>query len=167
MRVLGIDPGTRIMGFGLLDFESGKSSLREFGSVPIPAKYAFEKKLKYIHDEVGRIILRSKPDVMAVEEVFVCKNAKTTLKLGHARGVVLLSAAQHDVPVVEYAAREVKQAVVGNGGASKDQIRWMVSQMLRIQIETLDEDAADGLAVALCHGLRQSREALLFTGGRH
>ncbi|NQT24199.1 crossover junction endodeoxyribonuclease RuvC [candidate division KSB1 bacterium] len=166
MRVLGIDPGTRIMGFGLLDFEGGSQTLRDFGSVSINPKNAFEKRLLRIHEEVGQIILRSKPDVMAVEEVFVCKNAKTTLKLGHARGVVLLAAAQHDVPVFEYAPREIKQAVVGQGGASKDQVRWMMSQMLRIPIDTLDEDAADGLAVALCHGLRQSREAILSSGGK-
>ncbi len=166
MRVLGIDPGTRIMGFGLLDFKGGSQTLCDFGSVSINPENAFEKRLQRIHEEVVRIILKSEPDVMAVEEVFVCKNARTTLILGHARGAVLLAAAQQDIPVFEYAPREIKQAVVGRGGASKDQVRWMMSQMFRISIETLDEDAADGLAVALCHGLRQSREAILSSGGK-
>lgn len=166
MRVLGIDPGTRVMGFGLIDFEGGLHTLREFGSVTINASKRFEKRLQCIHKETEQLILRFKPDLMAVEEVFVCKNAKTTLKLGHARGVSLLAAAQHGIVVFEYAPREIKQAVVGKGGASKEQVRWMMSQMLRIPLATLDQDAADGLAVALCHGLRQGRETILTSGGR-
>lgn len=165
MRVLGIDPGTRIVGFGLLDFEGSSHALCEFGCFLINTRQPFEKRLQSIHEKISQFVLKSEPDVMAVEEVYVCKNAKTTLKLGHARGMALLAAAQHNIPVFEYAPREIKQAVVGRGGAAKEQVQWMMSQIFHIPVKSIDENAADALAVALCHGLRQAREEILSTGG--
>lgn len=154
MQVLGIDPGTQSVGFGLVEAKKGNYQALEYGNFFIDKKLSFPQKLKQIHMYFEGMLERCRPDVVAVEEVFVSQNAKTTLKLGHARGVILLAAVEKNIPIVEYAPREIKKAIVGNGGASKSQIQWMTSQMLKINKDALQEDAADGLAVALCHGLR-------------
>ena len=156
MLVLGIDPGTRFIGHGLICVERGNCRAVDYGFFRVNSKLAFPQRLKQIHEVVSDLLDKSKPDSMAVEEVYVSKNAKTTLRMGHARGVILLAAVERGIPVAEYAPREIKQAVLGRGGASKDQVQWMISQMLNIQTDGLQEDAADGLAVALCHGLRSS-----------
>lgn len=155
MRILGIDPGTRIVGYGLVDIEKGRQKAEDFGILVVPDASEFAHKLMQIHTRVSDLLRQMRPDGVAVEEVFVSQNAKTTLKLGHSRGVILLAAAELNIPVHEYAPREIKQAVVGRGGASKEQVKWMMSQILNIRIDDLKEDAADALAAALCHGLRQ------------
>ncbi len=154
MLVLGIDPGTRFVGYGLVQVEKGSCKAVDYGFLPTDNKLSFPQKLKQIYEGVSDLLSQSKPDVVAVEEAYATQNAKTTLRLGHARGVILLSVVEGGIPVVEYAPREIKQAVVGKGGASKVQVQWMVAQMLNINLDGLQEDAADGLAVALCHGLR-------------
>ena len=154
MLVLGIDPGTRSVGFGLVEVNKGNWQALEYGNFCIDTKLPFPQKLKQIHMYFEELLDRCRPEVVAVEEVFVSQNAKTTLRLGHARGVILLAAVEKDIPIAEYAPREIKKAIVGSGSASKSQIQWMTSQMLKINKESLQEDAADGLAVALCHGLR-------------
>jgi len=154
LLVLGIDPGTRSVGYGLVEVNKGNQQAIEYGNFCINTKLSFPQKLKQIHTYFQEMMNRCQPDVVAVEEVFVSQNAKTTLKLGHARGVILLAAVDKDIPIAEYAPREIKQAVVGSGSASKSQVQWMISQMLNINKDGLQEDAADGLAVALCHGLR-------------
>jgi crossover junction endodeoxyribonuclease RuvC len=156
LLVLGIDPGTRSVGYGLVRMEAGRCSAVDHGFFRVDHKLHFPHRLKQIHGFVSDLLDKHRPDVLAVEEVYVSQNAKTTLRLGHARGVILLAAVEKGIPVAEYAPREVKQAVLGSGGASKDQVQWMMAQMLRIRTEDLQEDAADGLAVALCHGLRES-----------
>jgi crossover junction endodeoxyribonuclease RuvC len=156
VRILGIDPGTRIVGYGLVNIEKGRQRAEDFGIFAVSGTVPFSHKLKQIHTWVSDLIKQFHPDGVAVEEVFVSQNAKTTLKLGHSRGVILLAAAEQNLPVHEYAPREIKQAVVGRGSASKEQVKWMISQMLNIRIDDLKEDAADALAAALCHGLRQS-----------
>jgi len=154
LQVLGIDPGTRSVGFGLIETEKGHCQALEYGNFCIDTKLSFPLKLKQIHMYFEGMLDRCQPDVVAVEEVFVSQNAKTTLRLGHARGVIILAAVEKDIPIAEYAPREIKKAIVGSGSASKSQIQWMTSQILKINKESLQEDAADGLAVALCHGLR-------------
>ena len=106
------------------------------------------------YEEVNTLFKKMNPDVVAIEEVYVSQNAKTTLRLGHARGVILLSAVNNMIEISEYAPREIKQAVCGNGNASKEQIQWMVANMLNLDVNKLTRDAADALAVAICHGLR-------------
>ena len=154
MLVLGIDPGTRFVGYGLVQAEKGSYKAVDYGFLPTDNKLSFPQKLKQIYESVSTLLSQSKPDVVAVEETYATQNAKTTLRLGHARGVILLSVVEGGIPVVEYAPREIKQAVVGRGAASKVQVQWMVAQILSIDPGELQEDAADGLAVALCHGLR-------------
>ncbi|MBN1780988.1 crossover junction endodeoxyribonuclease RuvC [bacterium] len=161
MIVLGIDPGTVYLGYGVIETRGNQAAAIDYGRVKIKSNLPFAEKLKLIYDSVCELIEKTASDVMAVEDVFVSCNAKTSLKLGHARGVVLLAAAHHHVPVSEYAPREIKQAVIGRGNASKSQIQWIMAQMLNLNGQTLEEDAADGLAVALCHGLRARSSALI------
>ena len=161
MRVLGIDPGTRCVGYGFVRVEPSGSEAVDFGVLRVETRLPFPEKLKRIHSAVSELLEQHRPDAVAVEEVFVSQNAKTTLRLGHARGVILLAAVEGGFDVAEYAPRAVKQAVLGNGSASKEQVIWMVSRMLRLPEESLEEDAADALAVALCHGLRCKTDALL------
>lgn len=154
--VLGIDPGTHFVGYGVVRVEGGEGEAVDYGFFRVDGKLPFPQKLQQIHAVVSDLLDRVSPDAMAVEEVYVSRNAKATLRLGHARGVILLAAVERGIPVAEYAVREVKQAVVGKGGASKDQVQWMMQKILHLDDEKLTEDAADGLAVALCHGLRTS-----------
>jgi len=157
LLILGIDPGIHVVGYGLVKMESRHFSAVDYGFLPTDETLAFPQRLKQIYDAVSELLNRCQPDVVVVEEVFVSQNAKTTLKLGHARGVILLAAMERNLPIAEYAPREVKQAVLGKGGASKRQVQWMMAQMLHLKEEKLQEDAADGLAVALCHGLRSCK----------
>ena len=156
MFVLGIDPGSRFVGYGLVRIENRKNHAVDYGYFQVNTKVDFPNRLKEIYDFIITLIERCKPDVMAVEEVFVSQNAKTTLRLGHARGVILLAAVEKKIPVFEYAPREIKQAVVGRGGASKEQIQWMVRQIFNLKDDKIQADAADGLAVAFCHCIRSN-----------
>jgi crossover junction endodeoxyribonuclease RuvC len=154
VRVLGIDPGTRIIGFGFVETGPERCRALEFGVLRIDQKHSSARRLKQIHEFVSGLVDRLRPDAVAVEEVFVSQNARTTLRLGHARGVILLSVMEAGIEPSEYAPREIKKAVLGQGGASKDQVRWMMARLLNLDLNTLEEDAADALAAALCHGLR-------------
>jgi crossover junction endodeoxyribonuclease RuvC len=152
--ILGIDPGTTLIGYGLLDFENDKPRAVDCGVIRVRKKYAFQIQLQQIYREVTTLLEQTNPQVVAIEEVYVSQNAKTTLRLGHARGVILLAAVNKGISVTEFAPREVKQAVCGNGNASKQQIQWMVANLLHLDAAGLSEDAADAMAVALCCGLR-------------
>ena len=156
LRVLGIDPGTRFVGHGRVVIEVNGYQALKYGCIRINSKNPFPERLRQIHQAVSELINETSPDAVAVEDVFVSQNAKTALRLGHARGVILLAAIEKNIEVAEYAPREIKQAVLGRGGASKVQVQRMMAQILDLQDETLQEDAADGLAVALCHGLRNT-----------
>jgi len=159
LRVLGIDPGMHTVGYGLVRLEGNSCAAETYGIFRPEKKDPFPQRLYRIHEFIIGLLQELKPDRMAVEEVYINQNARTSLMLGHARGVIMLAAVENATPVSEYAPREIKQAVVGNGGASKQQIQWMMGQLLHIRVEELDEDAADGLAVALCHGLRHSKDS--------
>lgn len=156
MIILGIDPGTRLLGYGVIEAEGSRYRPVEFGTVKIHTRLTFPEKLLSIHQQVSALLDRFKPDEVAIEESYVTQNAKTTLRLGHARGVILLAAARKKIPIGEYAPRTVKQSVCGVGNAGKQQVRWMVSKMLGLAAEDLEEDASDALAVCLCHILRGS-----------
>ena len=152
--MLGIDPGTQYMGYGLIRVDNGVCKAVDHGFFRMDKRLSFPHRLRQIYETVSDLLDKFKPDTVAVEEVYVSQNAKSTLRLGHARGVILLAAVVREIPVAEYAPREVKQAVSGRGNASKDQVQWMMAHMLDVSMDDLQEDAADGLAVALCHGLR-------------
>lgn len=150
MIILGIDPGSRITGFGLVEEKGGHLAHIENGLILLPASRSSPEKLALLFRDMQKLIERYHPGVVSVENVFYSKNIKSTLKLGEARGMALLAASLGAVPVVEYAARAVKQAVAGYGAAPKEQIQRTVRSLLRLP-EIPEENAADALALAICH----------------
>jgi len=150
LRILGIDPGSRLTGFGVLDFDADSATYVASGTVQ-STDGDFPDRLKLIFESVAEIVSQYHPDVVAIESVFVHKNAGSALKLGHARSAAICATFESDVEVFEYAPRAIKQAVVGNGSATKEQVQHMVISLLRLDGEP-SADAADALATALCHG---------------
>lgn len=151
MRVMGIDPGTLTSGYGIVVEEDHKLFHIVSGGISPSAKQPFPKRLKKIYEELEKIIATHRPQVVVVEDLFVSKNIKSALKLGHARGVAILAAMNAGLPVFEYAPLEVKQAVVGNGKADKKQVQMMVKALLSLPKAPHPADAADALAAAICH----------------
>jgi len=149
-RILGIDPGSRFTGFGVLDFTGDQATYVASGTVK-SLDGDFPDRLKQIFTSIGDIVSEYRPDVVAIESVFMHKNAGSALKLGQARAAALCATFSLDVEVFEYAPREIKQAVVGTGSATKDQVQHMVVSLLALQ-GVPASDAADALATALCHG---------------
>jgi crossover junction endodeoxyribonuclease RuvC len=149
--VLGIDPGSIVTGFGLVVRDEAGMRLLAVGHVKSTSKTPLPERLRDIHAETVRLIELHRPDEIAVENVFQSKNVKSALKLGHARGVALLAAAQQLRPIFEYAPREVKQSVVGNGAATKGQVAAMVDRLLGLGGRGMLEDESDAVAVAICH----------------
>lgn len=149
MRILGVDPGSRITGYGIVENVGGKLIHVAHGKIKSSGKN-FPLQLLNIQTELSALIQSHVPDVMAVEEVFYARNVQSALKLGHVRGVALITAALNRIDVFEYSPTEVKKALTGYGRAEKDQLRYMVCTLLQIdQISSLD--ASDALAVAICH----------------
>lgn len=151
-RVLGIDPGTAVTGYGLVETRAGRGPrLVECGVIRTSARNSLARRIREIHDEVSGLVHRHAPDAAAVETVFHGRNARSALTLGHARGAILLAFSLADVRVAEYAPAEIKKAVTGTGRATKDQVAYMVQHHLRLRDVPRPHDAADGVAVALCH----------------
>jgi len=150
MRVLGIDPGSRRTGWGVVQLEGTRLRHIGAGTIAVPAKLALPKRLHLIHQELQRIISEHQPEVVAVEEIFFAKYANAALKLGHARGVALLVAAESEIDVHEYPPAIVKRTVVGRGGADKVQVGRLITALLGLASPP-EEDAADALAVAITH----------------
>jgi crossover junction endodeoxyribonuclease RuvC len=149
-RILGIDPGSRLTGFGVLDFAGDRPTYVASGTVRTP-EGSFPDRLKRIFVSVGEIVEKYQPDIVAIESVFMARNAGSALKLGHARSAALCATFAFDVEVFEYAPREIKQAIVGNGSASKEQVQHMIVSLLQLD-GAPSSDAADALAAAICHG---------------
>jgi crossover junction endodeoxyribonuclease RuvC len=158
-RILGIDPGSRLTGFGVLDFEGDKASYVASGTIKSPDG-SFPDRLKKIFDSVSDVVAQYQPDIVAIESVFMAKNAGSALKLGHARSAAICATFAFDIEVFEYAPREIKQAVVGTGSASKDQVAHMVVSLLQLDGAPAS-DAADALAAAICHGHQRHMQARL------
>jgi crossover junction endodeoxyribonuclease RuvC len=153
--VLGVDPGTVVTGFGVVSRAAGgAASLLECGVIRTRTRGTLAERLREIHLGLLEVVERHRPDMLAVEGVFYAKNVRTSVVLGHARGAVLLAAALRGVPVAEYPPAEVKSAVVGVGRATKDQVGFMVQKLLRLREPPRPHDAADAIAVALCHCFR-------------
>jgi len=155
MRILGIDPGSRLTGYGCIDWSSNRISLVTHGTLHLAntsgkATIPLEERLLSIYEGLGRIIREYKPDLMAVEKVFFAKNAVSALKLGQARGAVLLTGMIHGLKIAEYSPTEVKLAIVGHGQADKEQVAKMIEYMIGAQ-EFASTDASDALALAICH----------------
>ena len=150
--ILGIDHGTMVTGYGVIDCKSSKQySLRECGVFRTSAQQLLGVRVREIYDEVKGTIERFNPDIVVVEDVFVGKNARSALMLGHARGVILLAAEVCDIPLVQYTPREIKKAVTGNGNATKDQVAFMVQKSLCLKEAPSPSDASDAVAAALSH----------------
>lgn len=162
--ILGIDPGSRMTGYGVIRQQGNQLSYIASGCINAagtPAKpYTLAEKLKVIHDGVQELIAQFQPDEFAIEQVFMARNPDSALKLGQARGAAIVAAACANLPVAEYAARLVKQAVVGTGAADKAQVQHMVVAMLKLSHRP-QADAADALAVALCHAHNRNQAILL------
>ena len=158
MRVLGIDPGTAVTGFGVVEAGNGRPGpghLVECGVIRFARRSPLPRRLHELHAGIVELIDRHQPDVLALENAFYHKNVRTTLVLGHARGVVLLAAQQAGLVIAEYPPATVKKTVVGAGGAHKSQVGAMVARLLRLRQAPRPADAADGVAVALTHLLRR------------
>ncbi|MEJ2558583.1 MAG: crossover junction endodeoxyribonuclease RuvC [Anaerolineae bacterium] len=151
MRVLGIDPGTAITGYGIVEGEGDSLTLVTYGAITTPANQPLPQRLQQIYRQLQALIAEWHPESAAVEELFFSKNARTALVVGHARGVALLAITDADLPIQEYKPAEVKQAVAGYGGAPKDQVQGMVQLLLGMEDIPRPDDAADALAVAICH----------------
>ncbi|MDP9469248.1 MAG: crossover junction endodeoxyribonuclease RuvC [Chloroflexota bacterium] len=150
MRILGVDPGTALLGYGVVEGE-GDPALRAYGVVETRPDRPMPDRLVFLFDHLSDLISLHRPDVMAVEQLFFARNVTTAIAVGQARGVALLAAARLGVPIVEYSPSEVKHAVVGYGKADKAQIQEMVRLILRLDRIPQPDDAADALAVAICH----------------
>lgn len=152
MLALGIDPGTATTGFGLVrETASGSLEMVAYGTVLTPAGMEPEKRLEILYQQLNDLILLHRPDCAAVEKLFFRRNVTTAISVGQARGVVLLCMASHALPVAEYTPMEVKVAVSGYGGADKQQVQAMVRAILQMDELPRPDDAADALAVAICH----------------
>ncbi|PLX88125.1 MAG: crossover junction endodeoxyribonuclease RuvC [Desulfuromonas sp.] len=150
MRILGIDPGSRATGYGLIEQQGNRLIHLDNGAITTRSGDELALRLQRIYRELSELIDKFRPDAMAVEQVFMAKNPASALKLGHARGAALLAGVNADLPVAEYSALQVKSAVVGYGRAAKSQVQQMTRTLLNLP-EIAQEDAADALAVAICH----------------
>ncbi|MBL7684642.1 MAG: crossover junction endodeoxyribonuclease RuvC [Deltaproteobacteria bacterium] len=150
MRVLGIDPGTQIMGYGIVEKTGPRLVHIDNGGIFTRASDSFPQKLQTLFQGVQELIARYQPQVMAIENIFFAKNVRSSFQLGHARGVAMVVAAQAQLEVFEYTPLTVKQAVAGYGRAGKEQVQQMVKQLLKLP-ETTFFDSSDALAVAMCH----------------
>ena len=151
MKVFGIDPGSARTGYGCVQSDGSRHRMIACGAITLPAANSFPEKLRVIHLELGRLLKRYQPDCVAIENVFHAANAKTALKLGHARGVAMLAAVESGVPIFEYTPAEVKQSVVGYGRAEKGQVQSMMQLLLGLAVPPTPFDASDALAIAVCH----------------
>ena len=150
-RILGIDPGYAIVGFGVLDYDGVKFTPLEYGAVLTEAGTPFPERLRAIHEDIEFIFDKFRPDSMAIERLYFTSNQKTAIDVAQARGVTVLSAAKRNVPVFEYTPLQVKQAVVGYGKAEKRQVMEMTQRILGLAQIPKPDDAADALAIAICH----------------
>ena len=169
MRVLGIDPGTAVLGYGVVEEGSShQPRLLECGTLTTRARDPLPSRLRILHDGVSALLARHLPNAMAVETAFYGRNVRTAVVLSHARGVILLAAEAAGVEIAEYAPAMIKKTIVGRGAALKPQVGYMVAQLLRLKAAPAPGDAADGVAVALTHLLLATRRRALSrqTAGR-
>ncbi|QNO15720.1 crossover junction endodeoxyribonuclease RuvC [Alkalicella caledoniensis] len=151
MRIMGIDPGLAIVGFGVIDIENRKTKAIDYGTIQTESSICYTDRLLCVANSLKKLLDIYKPDVVAVEELFFNKNTKTAFAVSQARGVILLTVLQEEIPLYEYTPLQVKQGVVGYGRASKQQVQIMVKTLLNLNDIPKPDDAADGLAIAICH----------------
>lgn len=151
MRILGIDPGYATIGFGVLDSQRGACRLLQYGTITTPPDLDFSQRLLVIYNDMTQLLETVKPDEVAIEELFWGHNVTTGIGVSHGRGVILLTIAQQRLPLYEYTPMQIKQAVVGYGAATKQQVMDMTRRLLKMEKAARPDDAADAIAVALCH----------------
>jgi crossover junction endodeoxyribonuclease RuvC len=151
MKILGIDPGTVVMGYGTIESENGELALVDFGAIKVSEKSQIGERLNRLYHELLKVIQRHKPDAIAVEQPFVAKNVRTALAIGRAQAIAILAAAEKNVPAFEYTPAQIKQRVANYGASSKEQVQEMVRLLLGLEEAPQPNDAADALAVAICH----------------
>ena len=151
MKIFGIDPGTDRTGYGCVEAVGSRHRVVVSGAIRTPALGSFPEKLLAIHTGLAALLAECRPDCVAIENLFYATNARSALKLGHARGVAMLAAVEAGLPISEYTPAEVKRAVVGYGRAEKPQVQQMVKLLLGLDVVPTPHDAADALAVAICH----------------
>lgn len=148
MIFLGIDPGSRICGYGILETDKRRIVAVGYDIIKLDPKAALADRIVIIYDKILSVLNEQKPDKVGLETIFYGKNIQSAFTLGHVRGTILLAVAQKKIPLMEFSPREVKKAVTGNGNASKQQVQYMLPKLLNIKLDNLPEDAADALAVA-------------------
>lgn len=153
MRILGIDPGYAIVGYGIIESENGKLRPLDYGAVETPAKLSTPERLIIIEKQITELVSEVKPDEIAIEELFFNTNITTGIKVAQARGVILLACSKLCDKLYEYTPLQIKSTVTGNGTANKTQVQFMVRSLLRLKDTPKPDDAADALAAALCHAL--------------
>ena len=163
MKILGIDPGYATTGFGLIEAEGGQYRLLRYGVITTPADLTFPQRLKILYDDTARLLEVLAPEAVAVEELFWGRNITTGIGVSHGRGVILLAIEQAGLPLFEYTPMQVKQAVVGYGKAEKSQVMDMTRRILKMSAVARPDDAADAIAIALCHA--RSNTSLLSKKG--
>jgi crossover junction endodeoxyribonuclease RuvC len=167
MKILGIDPGTVIMGYGLIESDGSETALVDYGAIAVPDKLKSGERLNFLYKELLKIIKQHKPDVAAIESPFVAKNVKSAMAIGRAQAIALLAAASQKIPTHEYSPAQVKLRVASYGASSKEQVQEMVRLQLGLTETPQPNDAADALAVALCHVQEmQVNDILARQGGR-
>lgn len=151
MRILGIDPGYAIVGYGVIDYVGNHFTVVDYGAITTPAGMDFNRRLELIYDEMNVLFATQKPEAMAIEKLFYNTNAKTVIDVAQARGVLALAAQKNGVPMYEYTPLQVKQSVVGYGRAEKKQVQEMIKIILKLDKVPKPDDTADALAMAVCH----------------
>lgn len=149
--IIGVDPGTQVMGYGVIMVKGQQISLVQYGVIKLNKYSSHELKLKKIFERITQLIEEYLPDEMAIEDPFFGKNPQSMLKLGRAQGVAMAAALSRSIPIVEYSPKKVKQSVTGNGNATKEQVAYMLEQILKMELSREFLDATDGIAIALCH----------------
>ncbi|MEN8192839.1 MAG: crossover junction endodeoxyribonuclease RuvC [Bacteroidota bacterium] len=156
MIIIGVDPGTIITGIGIIKYEKNSLSYIYSGIIKTPVTKKIAPRLEAIYNELDRLIKLYKPDEFSIETAFYSKNIQSVLKIGYARGVSLLAASHNNLLISEYSPREIKKSVVGNGGASKEQVQFMVKKLMSINQTMLKFDESDALAIAICHAFKSN-----------
>lgn len=165
MRIIGIDPGYAITGYGIIEFKNNKSTILHFGTISTKSTMPFEKRLLEISNGLDKLFIDYKPDFMAIEELFFSRNTTTAIGTAQARGVAILCGAKANIPIYEYTPLQVKVAVSGYGRADKNQVQQMVKILLNLKEIVKPDDASDALAVAICHAHSGTDKSCLTRGG--
>jgi len=155
MKIFGIDPGTQVTGFGIITFKNNSLSHIASGVVSPSSHLSMSEKIGVIYDFLDKKIKLHKPDAVSIETAFYGKNVQSTLKIGYIRGISLLAADRNKTPIHEYSPREIKKAVVGKGGASKEQVSFMINTLLSLGDKKMKLDESDALAAAVCHAFKK------------